>query len=224
MILMYHKVDIITPTIWWITPGDLDRHLTSLKHRTFVYLEDYTSPDSQVVVTLDDAYENVFHHALPVLVAHDVPFEVFVLGGVIGDWNDFDPEEPPARHMNLLQLDEIARRGGRLQWHTNTHAHLPDLSDDAIAEELTVPEDLRHRFPAPHFTWLSYPGGAHDDRAVEVARRKFSGAVSVTNGRPDDRWKLNRITVDRDTAISTDDMEEILRKPLAGKGETRGWR
>jgi peptidoglycan/xylan/chitin deacetylase (PgdA/CDA1 family) len=213
MILMYHKVDIITPTIWWVTPGDLDRHVTNLKHRTFVYLEDYKSPKREVVITFDDAYENVYRHALPVLASHKVPFEVFVIGERIGGWNHFDPGEPQTRHMEMCHLEEITRHGGRVQWHTRTHPNLPDLSDDAIEEEMTVPPDLRQKLPVPHFTWFSYPGGSHDDRAIEVARRKFSGAVSVTHGKPNDRWQLNRITVDRETAISSHDMAELLRGP-----------
>ncbi|MBX3438089.1 MAG: polysaccharide deacetylase family protein, partial [Planctomycetaceae bacterium] len=198
MILMYHKVDIITPTIWWITPADLNRHLSHLKHRTFVSLDDYTSPDKQVVVTFDDAYENVFRHALPVLKAHGVPFEVFVIGGSIGRWNLFDPGEPMTRHMDVSQLDELTRWGGRLQWHTISHPNLPDLDDDALNREMTVPTDLAMRFPAPHFTWFSYPGGAHDERAVQLARKRFAGAVSVTDGQPNDRWLLNRVTADCD--------------------------
>ncbi len=217
MILMYHKVDIITPTIWWITPGDLDRQIANLKDRRFVYLADYESPENEVVITFDDAYENVYHHALPVLAAHGVPFEMFVIGGLIGGWNNFDPGEPPTRHMDLGHLEELTRHGGRLQWHSRTHAELPDLSDDAIEDEMTVPPGLHQRFPHPHFRWFSYPAGSHDDRAVEIARRRFEGAVSVTNGKPNDRWQLNRITADRHTALSTQDMSEILRMPLAAR-------
>ena len=211
MILMYHKVDLVTPTGWWISPGDLTRHLEGLKHRTFVCLDEYTSPDTQVVVTFDDAYENVYRHALPVLTAYGVPFEVFVIGDRIGVWNEFDPGEPLTRHMSMRHLDEIVSAGGRLQWHTRTHAHLPDLNEEDLEREMTVPADLRRRFHAPHFEWVSYPGGAHDGRAVAAARRLFSGAVSVTDGKADDRWQLNRVTVDRDTVVSDDDVAAILR-------------
>jgi peptidoglycan/xylan/chitin deacetylase (PgdA/CDA1 family) len=219
MILMYHKVDIVTPTIWWVAPGDLARHIEGLADRTFVYLEDYVSPENEVVVTFDDAYENVYRHALPVLAAHKIPFEVFVIGERIGRWNDFDSGEPLTRHMDMAHLEEIGKCGGRLQWHTRTHPHLPDLSDEDQDREMTVPTSLAQKFPAPHFTWFSYPGGAHDDRAVARARRTFSGAVSVIDGKPDDRWQLNRVTVDRDTAISGQDMSSVLRNAPAGRAQ-----
>jgi peptidoglycan/xylan/chitin deacetylase (PgdA/CDA1 family) len=218
MILMYHKVDIVTPTVWWLTPGDLARHIEGLQHKEFVYLDDYASPESQVVITFDDAYENIYRHALPVLTAHHVPFEVFVIGDQIGRWNHFDPGEPLTRHMDMTQLEEIRRCGGRLQWHTRTHPHLPDLNAADVEKEMTVPEDLADKFPSPHFTWFSYPGGAHDDRAVAIARRQFAGAVSVIDGQPNDRWQLNRVTVDRNTAISPHDVSDLLRNALTQRG------
>lgn len=203
MILMYHKVDIITPTIWWVTPRDLERHICSLKQREFVYLEDYKCPEREIVITFDDGYENVFHHAFPVLQAYSVPFEVFVTSATIGNWNDSDTEEPKTRHMSTEQLLEIAEGGGRIQWHTRTHPYLPDLTDREMMREMTVPDELRRVFPPPHFSWFSYPSGAHDERAIAIARRLFSGAVSVIEGQPEDRWQLNRISVERHTSFFT---------------------
>jgi peptidoglycan/xylan/chitin deacetylase (PgdA/CDA1 family) len=171
------------------------------------------------VLTFDDAYENLYHHALPVLEAFGVPFEVFVIGGRIGRWNDFDPAEPPTRHKSLSCLEELTTSGGRLQWHSSTHPHLPSIDDDSLLRELTVPGDLRLRFPAPHFAWMAYPGGWFDDRALQVARRQFAGAVSVTQGSQTHRWCLNRVTVDRDTAVSQRDLAEIIRNPLIARAK-----
>jgi peptidoglycan/xylan/chitin deacetylase (PgdA/CDA1 family)/predicted O-methyltransferase YrrM len=201
MILMYHKVDVIAPTIWWVTPEELDAHLTILGDREFVYLDDYASPETQVVITFDDAYENVGRHALPVLRAHGVPFEVFVVGDLIGDWNEFDPQEPRTRHMGMADLDQVVRSGGRVQWHSWSHPHLPDLDEAGIETELTVPDDLRERFPAPQLRWFSYPGGAYDERSLAVARRRFAGAVSVVPGPPGDRWQMSRVMMDRHTSL-----------------------
>ena len=209
MILMYHKVDIVTPTIWWITPQDLDRQICSLKQHKFVYLEDYKNPENEVVITFDDGYENIFHHAFPILKAYSIPFEIFVSGDVIGDWNDFDPGEPKTRFMSKNQLLEIAEGGGRIQWHTRTHPNLPDLTDEEITWEMTVSDELRRSFPPPHFSWFSYPYGAHDERAITIARQLFSGAVSVIDGLPEDKWQLNRITVDQYTSFDTPWLDQL---------------
>ena len=203
MILMYHKVDLIAPTMWWVTPRALRRQLRELDGREFVHLDDYDSPATQVVLTFDDAYENVARHAVPALRRAGVPFEVFVIGGRIGAWNDDDASEPLTRFMSLGHLDRVVEAGGRLQWHSRTHRDLPTLDDAELATELTVQPRLRERYAAPHFTWLSYPSGAHDERVVKATRERFGGAVSVIEGRPDDRWQLNRVTVEEGTSFAT---------------------
>jgi peptidoglycan/xylan/chitin deacetylase (PgdA/CDA1 family) len=165
-------------------------------------VDDYTSPECQVVLTFDDAYENVYHHALPILKAHDLPFELFVIGEQIGRLNEFDAlAEPSARHMSLSQLEEVVLSGGRVQWHTRTHPNLPDLSESEIEAEMTIPHDLTARFPSPHFSWFAYPGGEIDDRTVALARKRFSGAVSVFQGRTSDKWQLNRLTMEHNSSF-----------------------
>jgi peptidoglycan/xylan/chitin deacetylase (PgdA/CDA1 family) len=202
VILVYHKVDIIAPTMWWVTPADLDRQLSELRTRTFVYLDDYVAAEGHVAVTFDDAYENVARHALPVLRAHGIRFEVFVIGDRLADWNDFDSAEPSTRHMARADLAEVVGSRGRLQWHTRTHPDLRDLAEDQIAYEMTLPASLREEYPVPHFTWFAYPYGEQDARSVEMAGRRFSGAVSVGAGLADDRRQLNRVTVTSNTSFS----------------------
>ena len=200
MILMYHKVDVVAPTIWWVTPADLARQLDEVAEtRRFVFLDDYTDPRTQAVVTFDDAYENVARHAAPVLAKRGIPFEVFVIGSKVGDWNDADVTEPMTRHMGLADLHAVVRSGGRLQWHSSTHVPLKGLDLAKVEDELQVAPALAAMFAPPHFGWFSYPYGALDEAAVRVARAKFRGAVSVLDGDPSDRWQLHRITVDRFT-------------------------
>jgi peptidoglycan/xylan/chitin deacetylase (PgdA/CDA1 family) len=200
MILAYHKIDIICPTLWWVTPAALARQLAELANREFVYLDAYDPANPRhVVLTFDDAYENLYWHAFPLLRQAGLPFEIFVIGGAIGGWNHFDTEEPLTRFASLAQLREMAGHGARLQWHSHSHPSLPSLAPAALEEEMRVPVDLRHTFPTPHFRWLAYPFGQHDSRAEQTARQNFAGAVSVNAGDMTDRWRLNRVIVREDS-------------------------
>ena len=194
MILMYHKVDIVTPTIWWVTPGSLLRHIEQMRGFQFVHLDDYDPlAGNQVVLTFDDAYENVYRHAFPILARERLPFEVFVIGDRIGDWNEFDSSEPMTRFANLDHLQEMASAGGRIQWHTRRHLDLPQITHAELESELTVPAGLKKQFPDSCFRWPAYPFGEHDERVVSFTRRMFSGALSVAKGGLSDRHSLNRI-------------------------------
>ena len=67
MILMYHKVFLESPTVWWV---DADNFIgrCELKYKTIVYLDDY-DPDNpnHVVITFDGCYKNVLEYAVPIL-------------------------------------------------------------------------------------------------------------------------------------------------------------
>lgn len=202
MILMYHKVDVIAPSIWWVTPRDFERQMQELSSRRFVYLSDYKDPEREVCVTFDDAFENVLRHAVPILRRLGLPFEVFVIGHKLGAWNRDDTAEPLTRFMTLDGLHDVVEAGGRLQWHTKTHPNLQDLTAEAIEEELEVPESLLAAFPEPHFQWFAYPYGLHDERSVASAERRFRGALAVSEGQPGHPWRVNRVTVDRFTSFS----------------------
>jgi peptidoglycan/xylan/chitin deacetylase (PgdA/CDA1 family) len=204
MILMYHKVDIIAPTVWWVTADRFAQHLTQLQSRKvqFVYLDDYDPhSNDQVAITFDDAYENTYRLAFPELRQRSIPFEVFVIGSRIGEWNDFDRSEPRTRFASLDHLLEMADGGGRIQWHTRTHPDLPGVDEPRLAEELSIPWHLRKAFARPHLSWFSYPSGCYDDRVVDGVRSRFAGAVAVLEGQPVNRWTWNRVTVDEHTCF-----------------------
>jgi peptidoglycan/xylan/chitin deacetylase (PgdA/CDA1 family) len=173
-----------------------DQQISDLRSRQFVYLDDYDQSDPRhVVLTFDDAYENVYRHAFPILSRKGLPFEIFVIGDLIGDWNHFDDGEPLTRFAKLEHLLEMADAGGRIQWHTRSHRALPELTDSQVVDELTPPNDLRSHFPEPHLRWLAYPYGLHDDRSRRLARQTFTGAVAANAGSSTDRWQVRRVSV-----------------------------
>jgi peptidoglycan/xylan/chitin deacetylase (PgdA/CDA1 family) len=194
MILLYHKVDIIVPTKWWVSKNAFARQIEALSARQVVSLSEYSpTASNQCVITFDDAYENIYRHAFPILKEKNYPFEVFVNGNLLGGWNRIDSSEPLTRYCEIEQLHEMARAGGRIQWHTNSHRNLTTISLTDAASEISVPEKLRREFPAPHLRWFAYPYGAHTPAIVNLVEQKFDGAVSVCDGSDLNRFQLNRI-------------------------------
>lgn len=196
---MYHKIDIVTPSRWWVTPERFAEQIRYLRrHYKFVCLDEYElTSERQVVVTFDDGYENVYRHGFPLLKKLSIPFEIFINGDFLADWNEFDKSEMLTRFCNLGHLLEMSAFGGRIQWHTRNHSQLPSLSDEEMDIQLTVNERLKSTFHAPHLQWFAYPSGMHDDRSESAVRRMgFVGALSVDDGSATNRFALNRVTVD----------------------------
>lgn len=203
MILMYHKIAPVSPTMWWVSVDDFYRQLCELRSKEVVYLDDYdpTNPN-QAVITFDGVYENVFQYAAPLLEKFHYPYELFITSNAIGKDNSFDTPEPHAMFANNKQLQHMVARGGRLQWHTRSHPNMGHMSDEkAIKKELQIPKKVKTLDPQG-FSWFAYPYGEFNDIVVTETKKKFAGALSCNQGNDSDTYVLNRITVENTTSLS----------------------
>lgn len=203
MILMYHKVDARSPTMWWVDAATFNRQMAGLAGYKVVYLDDYDPGDpTHVAITFDGVYRNVLQYAAPILKRYGYPFELFLSSDFVGKDNEFDLIEPREPFSSESELARLVALGGRLQWHTRSHPRLEQSRRDSdwkvVDAELTVPEEIRSLDPSG-FGWFAYPYGAFSDDVCDEVARRFAGAVSCDQGNDHDRYRLNRITVTNST-------------------------
>ena len=146
MILLYHKIYPEAKTLWWVTPNAFYLQMLDLQNKKVVYLDDYDASDpDQCVITFDGVYDNLWKYAVPILQHFGYPFELFIVGGAVGQGNEFDTVEPNAPFADKEMLSKMVAAGGRLQWHTWSHPVLiGEHSEDTYQRELIVPDDLRY--------------------------------------------------------------------------------
>lgn len=212
MILLYHKVALETPTIWWVSVDAFDRQMSDLQAYKVVTMDEYDPSDSShVVITFDGVYENIYEYALPILKKWGYPFELYVVGDHIGGDNAFDSVEPLTRFASLEQLEEMVTAGGRLQWHTRSHRRLDSLQASDLVEELTIPVEVSARFPAPHLQWFAYPHGDHKNPDVlDAVKMRFNGALSCVDGNDHDPYQLNRVIATEESRFSSSKVAVIV--------------
>ncbi|NJR39566.1 MAG: glycosyltransferase [Leptolyngbyaceae cyanobacterium CSU_1_4] len=209
-ILMYHKVDLVNPTMWWVTVDQFYRQMRELRGKQVVYLDDYEPRNpNQVVITFDGIYKNILQYAAPILQEFNYPFELFLSSDFIGGNNEFDAVEPLADFADLAELKKLTAMNGRLQWHTRSHR---DLSNEIAAEieiELQVPEEIR-QLDFSGFKWFAYPYGNFNSDLLQQVKNKFIGAVSCHQGNDIDRHCLNRLTVTNDTKLGGSTIAAVI--------------
>lgn len=211
MILTYHKVHPENKTIWWVTPDSFYRQMADLRSKKVVYLDDYDPADlAQAVITFDGVYKDIWKYAIPILQHFGYPFELFVIGQTIGKDNSFDTVEPHAEFADIETLQKMVTAGGRLQWHSWSHARLAGTTDPAVYQkELTVPDELRALCPEG-FQWYAYPHGERDALYRAQVESRFRGALACDDGNDADRYDLNRLTVYEDTRLSNSTVSLII--------------
>lgn len=211
MILMYHKVYLESPSIWWVDLDSFYRQMVQLQGKKVVYLDEYdpSNPD-HVVITFDGVYENIHKYALPILKSFGYPFELFITSKYLGKDNSFDTvdkrtgeevNEPLAMFCNKKQLNDLVKSGARLQWHTVSHQNLTQLTESELKKELTVPSHLK-KVDSKGFNWIAYPHGEFNDFVLNAVEKKFKGGLSVVQGNDTDSYTLNRVTVTNDTNLT----------------------
>ncbi len=211
MILTYHKVFPENKTIWWITPDSFYLQMADLHSKKIVYLDDYDPTDeNQIVITFDGVYKDVWKYAIPILQHFGYPFELFIIGQTIGKDNSFDVGEPHAEFADIETLQKMVKAGGRLQWHSWSHARLAGVTDLSVYEkELTVPDDLRQLCPEG-FKWYAYPHGERNEQYRAQVQSRFTGALACDDGNDADRYDLSRLTVYEETRFSKSTVSLII--------------
>lgn len=211
MILLYHKVHPEQKSEWWVTVDTFHQHMLDLRGRRVVYLDDYDPSDpQQVVITFDGVYRNVLEYAVPLMERFGYPFELFVTGDYLGKDNAFDHPEPLAPFASMDELAEMVRRGGRIQWHTRSHPRVSLVTDRSVLEhELTPPEEIRALDPNG-CRWFAYPHGEFGEEGLRMVRERFAGALSCIQGRDDDRYQWNRLTVKEGIPVTSRKVSVII--------------
>lgn len=180
-ILCYHTVDPLWASELAVTPDEFAAHCSWLiRSRTVIDLShavrriDRTArlPRGETAVTFDDGFAGLYAHALPSLVRHGIPATVFLVAETLtpqGRAVDWAP--PGSGTLSVDQVLEMADAGVRFGSHSYSHHDLTGLADEELDRDLllsrTLLEDLLHT-PIP---FLAYPGGRHDRRVREAARR-----------------------------------------------------
>ena len=139
------------------------------------------TPPRALVLTFDDAYDNFYDHALPMLQSHGFPATVYAISGWIGrraEWFAKDPGRPIPSLMSAARLREIHAAGMTVGSHTANHVEArrgrarpssAELADSKAALEDLLGAEVRH---------LCYPFGSFDLDAVRAAAQ--TGYVSAT--------------------------------------------
>jgi glycosyltransferase involved in cell wall biosynthesis/peptidoglycan/xylan/chitin deacetylase (PgdA/CDA1 family) len=152
-----------------------------VRHR----LEHTLPPPRSVVITLDDAYADNAELAQPLLRRHGLTATIFAVSRRMGELNLWSPgaEVQGRQLMTWEEATELLRDGIEFGAHTRTHASLPGLTPEELADEIAGSRaDLEERLGRiRHF---AYPYGRLDDdavRAVEAAG--FASACGIEEGR-----------------------------------------
>lgn len=124
-VLVYHHIQDPVKSDVSCTPAQFEAQMIAIKEAGFTPLtipqtrsflagtlsENITKP---VLITFDDGYGSLYHHALPVSVKHHIPMTVFIITARIGQKPQF------AAYLTEAQIAEMNLSGF---WYFGSHSH-----------------------------------------------------------------------------------------------------
>lgn len=198
-------------------------------------------PEPWYVLTFDDAYEDFFTAAFPLLSRLGLPSTLYVPTGFIDDPKALPLTSPPDDHFVALRpctWDMLRSLHGSplvtLGSHTHSHRELPSLSDDEVVREIELALERfgdELGFRPVHF---AYPRGAWDERCERIVGRYhrsmalIEGGTAVATGFSPGR--IPRMGIGRSDGMrwfrpklrGRLDSEERLKAQLKGVGKEKG--
>jgi peptidoglycan/xylan/chitin deacetylase (PgdA/CDA1 family) len=215
-ILMYHAVggraDNDQLGYYSITAERFARHMEVLSQTAGVVVSPVTraacdADSAKVAITFDDGYKDNLRVAAPILLAHGMPFTVFVASRFVRD-----------RHPDFLLPEEVRELadlpGVTIGAHGDTHVPLAVCDDKALINELAGSRAYLEDLTGRAVTTMSYPHGSVNRRvrdAVESTGYELAACSHIGINRSEyDPLQLAR------TTIFAQDGEHLFRRKLEG--------
>lgn len=216
-ILMYHQIDeppprgtalrglIVAPSSFAWQMRML--RLLGYKGLSMRDLEPYLRGEQQgkvVGITFDDGYQNNLVHALPALKADGFTATCYGVSSMLGGTNAWD-EGKVAQKPLMTQQDWMTWYGAGMDVgsHTQTHANLTELSDEAARQQIVQSKDELQQMLGTEVRHFCYPYGWFKPKHEDMVRAAgYVTATSTRRGRAqagDNLYALNRIMVARAT-------------------------
>ncbi|WP_336204905.1 polysaccharide deacetylase family protein [Nonomuraea sp. LPB2021202275-12-8] len=185
LVLMYHSVDKCESDPFRITVSPdrfawqlswLARHgLTGVSMRELLRARAGGTARGLVGLTFDDGYEDFLGEVVPALHRHRFTATVFVVSGLLGEHNSWDPGAPRKPLMDADGVRWAARQGMEVGSHSAGHRSLTGLSEDALWHEVATSRTALEDVLGGEVSGFCYPYGHAAAREVAAVRRAGYG-------------------------------------------------
>lgn len=181
-ILMYHRIGFDpNPNLkrYCVHPGMFARQMAYLRRRGFAAMTFAQLAEAKkvgrpligrpIVISFDDAYEDVALHAWPILERNGFVATVFTPTGEIGGRSNWDARfGPTVRLMGAAELSALSSAGAEIASHLHTHTRVDRLSSASLLEEGRLSRKIITDITGCSVATVAVPYGTVDRRSAAI--------------------------------------------------------
>lgn len=188
-ILTYHRVAEVAENALCVTPSRFAEQMAWLERHGLRGVGAGALLDAMragrhrglVGITFDDGYASLMEAALPTLLRRGFTATMFIVAGLLGGTNEWDP--PPVWPlMSADHVRELAAAGMEIGSHTVTHRRLAGADADQLKAELSDSRASLSDLIGTPIRGFAYPYGSMDvaaQRAVRDAGYDYACAANT---------------------------------------------
>ena len=142
--------------------------------------------NKKIIITFDDAYENIFKFALPILDKLKFKATIFVVTNSLGKYNFWDSNKPNYKRekiMNEKQIKEAIKKGHEIGSHGYSHLNLKKLNLKKKKEVIIKPLNYFKKKFRYTIRTFSYPFGQYDVQSLKIVKENYKYAVTTKRSR-----------------------------------------
>lgn len=196
-VLLYHHVGPPNPNfdrLWTIPARKFEEHIRFLARQGYVgirasdwlaWVRDGKSlPEKPILLTFDDAFEDLEDHAFPVLAHYGFGGLVFVVTNCVGKANIWDKSRgfELLRCLTAEQIQCWSAKGIEFGAHSKNHPDLTKIAEPELDEEMSGSRLELENIVREPVTTFAYPYGRYDTRAIACAARFFDLSFTTEDG------------------------------------------
>lgn len=179
-------------------------------------------PDKHVLLTFDDAYDDLYAELFPLIIEHHLTPVIYLVANRIGGSNEWDQAIGlrARKLLTLAQIREMQQHGVEFGSHSLTHPWLPDLPDEQLHREVRDSKLRLEDLLGIEITSFAYPSGGVDQRVRSAVAS--AGYKTAFTTQPGPNWwndPLSQCRADVNEGVSAIDFRLMLK---SGSGLAQG--
>jgi peptidoglycan/xylan/chitin deacetylase (PgdA/CDA1 family) len=142
-------------------------------------------PSKPVVLTFDDAFQNLWDHAIPVLEEFGFRATIFAVAGYCGRKNDWPSQISGVPLLPLLSWSELmalTAAGFEIGAHGVRHAPLPALTKTEAEREIIGAQAILQEHLGRPISVFAYPYGLANAIHRRIVATRYQGACGTDLG------------------------------------------
>ncbi|MEO0288503.1 MAG: polysaccharide deacetylase family protein [candidate division WOR-3 bacterium] len=189
-----------------------ENYLKFLKENGFktTTIDDFLNfeDEKKILIFFDDAYENVYRYAFPVMKKYSYTGVLCPVAGYIGKRNVWDAKTGKFRHMDVKMLKEMKENGFEIISHSFSHKDLRKLNQEQLKIEVEHSKEILEEILKKNVDYFLYPYGLTNEKVKKAVRNAgYKGAfTSYTDNVDFDIFEIPRNTlyiIDTNLALKT---------------------